>query len=196
MWPVSAAQIGKSNRRPHRRLKLPLDVMAVLGEMGNCPVVGREARGGEAAGAGGLNRFPPQIEKMEIDLYNYPAGHAGPKRFVHVRGHSRSVASPYTYKGNDGFNHVRPEYGGTYDGVSGRSPLADSLCTTFMPDIHGFVSPIDGAFISSRSQRDVHLRQHEVIEVGNEKFDTPADRAPMQRAGLDIKRAIEEIGSR
>ena len=38
-----------------------------------------------------------------------------------------------------------------------------------MPDIKGYRSMIDGSWISSRSKHRVHLRDHDCIEVGNEK---------------------------
>lgn len=38
-----------------------------------------------------------------------------------------------------------------------------------MRDIGEYVSPIDGTFISSRSQHRDHMRRHGVIEMGNDK---------------------------
>lgn len=43
-----------------------------------------------------------------------------------------------------------------------------------MSDIDGYVSQIDGSYIDSRSKHRSHLRQHKVIEVGNEKMETTA----------------------
>lgn len=41
-------------------------------------------------------------------------------------------------------------------------------------DIAGYVSQIDGTYIDSRSKHRSHLKQHKVIEVGNEKMQTTA----------------------
>jgi hypothetical protein len=38
-----------------------------------------------------------------------------------------------------------------------------------MPDIKGYRSMIDGSWISSRSKHRAHLREHNCIEIGNEK---------------------------
>jgi hypothetical protein len=65
-----------------------------------------------------------------------------------------------------------------------------------LPDIGEYKSPIDGTVVSSRSTHRDHMRQHNVIEVGNERLKPPADRAPMPRAGNDIKRSLEELRSR
>lgn len=132
---------------------------------------------------------------MSFDLYEFPNDYIGRKRYVNVRGHARSVPAPYTYKGADGYNHVRPEYGGSRDGAHIRTDYAASLCTNFMPDIQGFVSPVDGSFISSRTQLAEHCRMHDMVQVGNDRLNPPEDRAPLDRPGNDIKRAIEQLGS-
>jgi hypothetical protein len=41
-----------------------------------------------------------------------------------------------------------------------------------MPDIQPYKSMIDGSMITSRSVHRDHLRQHNCIEVGNEKMET------------------------
>lgn len=54
----------------------------------------------------------------------------------------------------------------------------------FMPDIRPYVSPITGEVISSRPQHEVHLRAHEVYEIG------PGDRMPHElkrRQTSDVK---------
>ena len=38
-----------------------------------------------------------------------------------------------------------------------------------MRDIEGYVSPIDGKFVSSRSEHREHMKRHGVMELGNEK---------------------------
>lgn len=42
-----------------------------------------------------------------------------------------------------------------------------------MPDIKPYQSMVDGSMITSRSQHRDHLRQHNCIEVGNEKIPEP-----------------------
>lgn len=42
-----------------------------------------------------------------------------------------------------------------------------------MPDIKPYRSTIDGSMISSRSQHRAHLKQHNCIEIGNEKLPDP-----------------------
>lgn len=39
-----------------------------------------------------------------------------------------------------------------------------------IPDIPGYKSMVDGTWIGSRSTHRAHIRQHGVIEIGNEKF--------------------------
>ena len=125
-----------------------------------------------------------------FDLYTFPEDHVGRKTFVHVDGHKKSVAVVYTYKGTDRRNHILPEFGGT------DAYFADGTCASFMPDMSAYHSPLDGSFITSRPQHQMHMRKHGVIEVGNERLKAPADRAPIRQAGTDIKRAMEVLGNR
>jgi len=48
----------------------------------------------------------------------------------------------------------------------------DSLGPMVMPDIAPYKSMIDGSMITSRSVHRDHLRQHNCIEVGNEKMES------------------------
>ena len=48
----------------------------------------------------------------------------------------------------------------------------DSFGPMVMPDIAPYKSMIDGSMITSRSVHRDHLRQHNCIEVGNEKMET------------------------
>ena len=48
----------------------------------------------------------------------------------------------------------------------------NSLGPMVMPDIQPYKSMIDGSMITSRSVHRDHLRQHNCIEVGNEKMET------------------------
>jgi len=102
----------------------------------------------------------------EFDLYEFPEGHSGRKTYVSVKGHSRSIPKPYTYRGVDGHNYVLPEYGGTWDGIANNA-------TMIMRDVQEFTSPVDGSTISSRSILRDHIRRHDLIEVGNERLKSP-----------------------
>jgi len=50
-----------------------------------------------------------------------------------------------------------------------------------MPDIQTYTSMIDGSQIGSRSKHRAHLKQHNCIEVGNEK---QVSRPPAEVPGL------------
>jgi hypothetical protein len=122
-------------------------------------------------------------------LYEFPAGYEGRKTYVSVQGHSKSIPALYTYKGTDGRNHVLPEYGGTDEYFAkGSGPM-------IMPGIQSFRSPIDGTVIHSRAGVREHERKHNVIQVGDDKFPTRTEAAPMPRAGYDIKRALDTARS-
>lgn len=122
-----------------------------------------------------------------MDLYEFPSDYIGRKTYVHVDGHSKSVPYLYTYKGTDGKNHILPEYGGTEEFFAhGEMPY-------FVPGIKSFRSPIDGTLINSRTALSDHERRHNVVQIGNERIEPPADRAPMPRAGYDVKRALETV---
>lgn len=63
---------------------------------------------------------------------------------------------------------------------------------TVIQDIEPYKSPLDGSVISSRSRHREHMREHGVIEMGNEyPKGKEVDRAPMSRAGHDIARSLE-----
>ena len=47
-------------------------------------------------------------------------------------------------------------------------PPTDVDAPMVMPDIQPYKSMVDGSYITSRSQHRSHLKQHGVIEVGNE----------------------------
>jgi len=53
-----------------------------------------------------------------------------------------------------------------------------------MPDIQPYQSMADGSMITSRSQHRAHLRQHNCIEIGNEKMES---RAPVAK---DTRREV------
>lgn len=64
-------------------------------------------------------------------------------------------------------------------------------------DIGEYKSPLDGSMITSRSSHRAHMRQHDVIEVGNEPIGamTKVAEAPASSRdiGETIKRRIEEV---
>ena len=55
----------------------------------------------------------------------------------------------------------------------------------FIPDIQGYRSMATGEYISSRSSHRAHLKQHGLIELGNEKI-----KPPEQKKDPTIKRDI------
>lgn len=76
-----------------------------------------------------------------------------------------------------------------------RSELA---APTVLRDIGEYVSPLDGAHISSRSHHRDHMRAHDVVEVGNERIGsmTAAADTPQKvdrNLGEAIKRRVEEV---
>lgn len=121
------------------------------------------------------------------DLYDFPKDHVGRKRFVSVRGHSKSVPAFKTYKGTDGLNYLRPEYGGDWSGIGNGSAF-------LMPDKGGYVSPMDGKYVEGRSAHREHMRVHNVLEAGDMKMGgmSGTDRRPLTGMRDDIRRAISE----
>ena len=62
-----------------------------------------------------------------------------------------------------------------------------------MSDIEGYVSQVDGSWISSRSHHRSHLKQHKMIELGN---DVPKQHKPVELSHKDKearKRKIAEL---
>lgn len=112
----------------------------------------------------------------------FPPDHIGKKTYVTVRGFDYSVPKPYTYMAGDGRYY--------YLGDDG--PPA-SYAPNVMRDITPYQSPLDGKWVTSRSEHRDSMRRHGVIEMGNEK---PRYRLPdvaMPRAGYDIKRALGKL---
>lgn len=64
-----------------------------------------------------------------------------------------------------------------------------------IPDIEPYQSMVTGERIRGRSHHKKHLREHGLIEVGNERLP-PRKPKPMPPVVEDLKRAIEEIRSR
>jgi hypothetical protein len=57
-----------------------------------------------------------------------------------------------------------------------------------MSDIEGYVSQVDGTWIKSRSHHRSHLKQHRMIELGND--------VPMQHAKIDMSSKSKEARKR
>jgi hypothetical protein len=57
-----------------------------------------------------------------------------------------------------------------------------------MSDIDGYVSQVDGSWIKSRSQHRSHLKQHRMIELGND--------VPMQHKPADMSTKSKEARKR
>jgi hypothetical protein len=55
-------------------------------------------------------------------------------------------------------------------------------------DIEGYVSQVDGSWITSRSHHRNHLKQHRMIELGND--------VPTQHKPIEINRKSNEIRKR
>ena len=53
-----------------------------------------------------------------------------------------------------------------------------------MSDIEGYVSQVDGTWIKSRSHHRSHLKQHRMIELGND--------VPMQHKQIELSRKSNE----
>lgn len=128
----------------------------------------------------------------ELDLYEFSPDHIGRKRYVSVRGHSKSVPAYKTYRGTDGRNHIHPDFGGTWDGLGNESAYV-------MPDKLAYTSPIDGSRVESRSAHSEHCKRHGVVESGDLKIGDLSrnrDNRPLDRAGRDVVRAMQELSSR
>lgn len=63
-----------------------------------------------------------------------------------------------------------------------------------VPDIDPYKSMVTGERIKGRSHHREHIRQHGLVEVGNEKVERKVKEMPS--VVPDIKRAIEELNSR
>lgn len=120
------------------------------------------------------------------DLYEFPAEHVGRRCFVSVRGHTRSVPKYKTYKGSDGYNRILPDYGGEYEDID--------LSAYIIRDMEPYKSPIDGTMITSRSHHRNHKKQHNVIEVGNERMPSRSRDVHAPLSGRDIADAIKQLG--
>lgn len=127
-----------------------------------------------------------------VDLYEFPDDYIGRKRYVSVRGHSKSVPAYKTYRGSDGRNYVHPDFGGTWDGMGNQAAY-------YMPDKLAYFSPMDGSRIESRSAHREHMNRHNVYEAGDLKpgdMSRGRNNSPLPPVQVSIKQAIEQIRSR
>lgn len=126
-----------------------------------------------------------------MDIHEYPEGHKGPKRYVFVRSIGKAVPVIYThYRGG---YELLPEYGGPDYEESKHTGSGIQV----MRDIGEYKSPVDGTYVTSRSQHREHIRHHDLIEVGNERIGhmgKPQDSGP--RVGHDIQRTMHELRAR
>lgn len=120
------------------------------------------------------------------DLYDFPAGHVGRKRYVSVRGHAKSIPVFKTYRGVDGYNYLLPEYGGSYDGLGNSSPLV-------LRDKGAYHSPLDGTTVEGRTAHREHMKRHGVIEAGDMPMPVAREYVP-DRAAIreEIRRSISQ----
>lgn len=130
-----------------------------------------------------------------LDLYEFPADHVGRKTYVTVRGHTRSIPKYKTYRGTDGRNWLRPEYGGSWEGIAAMSVL--DVCTTFFADKAGYLSPIDGKYVEGRVAHRNHMATHDVIEAGDMKLGELANVERPLPTGLkdDIRKSISQLNN-
>lgn len=89
------------------------------------------------------------------------------KRFVFVEGSLREVVDGYriVIADRNWYN-----FGGTWAPADAPPSTPSAMV---MPDISPYRSTITGEIINSRSTHRDHLRQHNCIEVGNEKPRLP-----------------------
>lgn len=72
-------------------------------------------------------------------------------------------------------------------------PKRESTAPMVMPDIAGYKSMQTGEWISSRSKHREHLKQHGLIEIGNERVENKPkgpDRAGIRKAAEEAVRRV------
>jgi len=112
----------------------------------------------------------------------YPPDHVGRKSYVTVKGYDYSVPKIYCYMASDCRYYLHG------DGPTG--PVSAMI----MRDLEPYRSPLDGSMITSRSEHRNHMRQHGVIERGNEPMRARVEPtlSRMDRVN-DIKRAMGKL---
>lgn len=72
-------------------------------------------------------------------------------------------------------------------------PKRESMAPMVMPDIAGYKSMQTGEWIGSRSKHREHLKQHGLIEIGNERVENKPkgpDRAGIRKAAEEAVRRV------
>jgi hypothetical protein len=135
------------------------------------------------------------MSETALDLYEFPQDFVGRKTYVSVRGYARSIPAYKTYRGYDSRNWLRPEYGGSWEGLANRSAL--DVCTTFVADKAGYLSPMDGKYVEGYSAHREHMKVHGTIEAGDMKMGEIANTERPTPGGIkhDIRKAISELGA-
>ena len=80
--------------------------------------------------------------------------------------------------------------------VFSREPAQTNSAPAVMGDIQPYQSMADGTWITSRSQHRAHLRQHGLIEIGNEiqaamKKPEPKHDPSLRRTIVDVYKAMK-----
>ena len=70
---------------------------------------------------------------------------------------------------------------------------SDVNAPAVMGDMAPYKSPLDGKMITSRSQHRAHLREHGVVEVGNEKMPEPKGYQPNSKEIINDLREAREM---
>lgn len=122
----------------------------------------------------------------QINLAEYPDDYRGRRSYVYVPSEGKVLAACYTYP-SGGVRHLLPEYGGpAYEDKSTGNRMY------VMRDIGEYTSTVDGTRITTRSAHRDHIRQHDLVEVGNQRIGSMGRAGgEMSRSGSDIKRALE-----
>lgn len=117
--------------------------------------------------------------KDEQDRYEYPPDYIGRKRYVTVQGIRESVPIIYT------FLHAGRNF------LIGTA-VPGEMAPMVMSDIAEYRSPIDGSIVASRSSHRTHMRQHGVIEMGNEYPKGSRTPVELSRASETLRRVIHQ----
>lgn len=80
--------------------------------------------------------------------------------------------------------------------VFSREPIQENSAPAVMGDIQPYQSMADGTWITSRSHHRAHLRQHGLIEIGNEiqaamKKPEPKHDPTLRRTIVDVYKAMK-----
>lgn len=92
---------------------------------------------------------------------------------------------------NGELTYLDPSYHGSKRSDTVAAPMV-------MRDIGEYVSPIDGAYITSRTSHRDHMRAHDVVEVGNQAVGSMSPQAAPTtdiELGQAIKRRVEEVAA-